>query len=324
MKKIFFSCVLLVMSLQTLAQVTIVDNLRKETSRSIRKDLDTTIWNFKKGGLLSFNVSQGSLSNWAAGGDNFSLAVSSYFNYFLYYKKDRQFWDNNFDVNIGYVQATSLGSRKNDDRFDFLSKYGYKMDTLGKWYLSGLFNFRSQLFDGYTYPGGISVFSSTFLSPAYVILSVGFDYRHNDKFSVFLSPLTSRTIIVTNNNLSKLKSYGVDSGKHSLAQLGAFITFNYNNTFTKNITYKGRLDLFSNYLNNPQNINFFMTNQLSSKISRYFSITYSLDMIYDDNVRLFGEYGKSPGLQIKSLIGVGFLKPLNVKKKNAKVTNWVG
>ena len=87
------------------------------------------------------------------------------------------------------------------------------------------------------------------------------------------------------------------------------------NTFSKNITYKTRVDLFSNYLNKPQNINFFMTNQLSCKISKYFSVTYSLDMIYDDNVRLFGEHGDAPGLQIKSLIGIGFLKPLNVKKR---------
>ena len=315
MKKLVFYCLLLMMGLHAIAQQAVVDNLRKETSRTIKKEADTAKWNWKQGGLLSFNVSQGSLSNWAAGGDNFSLSISSYFNYFFYYKKDRQFWDNNIDVNLGYVQTSSLGSRKNDDRYDFLSKWGYKIDTTGKWYISGLFNFRSQFFDGYTYPDGTSVFSSTFLSPAYLVLSVGFDYKYSDKFSIFLSPLTSRTIIVLNNYLSSLGEYGVDTGKHAVAQLGAFATLNYNNTFSKNITYKTRVDLFSNYLNKPQNINFFMTNQLSCKISKYFSVTYSLDMIYDDNVRLFGEHGDAPGLQIKSLIGIGFLKPLNVKKR---------
>jgi len=218
-------------------------------------------------------------------------------------------------MNIGYVQTTSLGSRKNDDRFDFLSKYGYKMDSVGKWYVSGLFNFRSQFFDGYTYPSGNPVFSSSVLSPAYLILSAGFDYKHSDKFSVFLSPLTSRTVIVMNQFLSDRGEYGVDSGKHTLAQLGAFATINYNNTFKKMLTYKGRVDLFSNYLYHPQNINFFMTNQLACKVTKYFSVTYSLDMIYDDTVDLFGPDGKSPALQVKSLVGISFLKPLNVKKK---------
>ena len=202
MKKIVFCCLMTVSVLNILAQQAVVDKLRGETSRTIKKDADTTIWKWKQGGLLSLSVSQGSLSNWAAGGDNFSLSVSSYFNYFFFYKEGRHSWDNNIDMNIGYVQTTSLGSRKNDDRFDFLSKYGYKMDSVGKWYVSGLFNFRSQFFDGYTYPSGNPVFSSSVLSPAYLILSAGFDYKHSDKFSVFLSPLTSRTVIVMNQFLS--------------------------------------------------------------------------------------------------------------------------
>ena len=131
-----------------IAQNITVTKLRSETARSVRKDNDTTRWNWKQGGLYNFNLSQSSLSNWAAGGDNFNMALGSYFNYFLLFKKPNQNWDNNLDVNLGFVQSTSQGGRKNDDRFDLLSKYGYKMDTVGKWYLSGLFNFRSQFFDG--------------------------------------------------------------------------------------------------------------------------------------------------------------------------------
>jgi len=297
------------------AQDIVVNKLRSETSRTIKKEADTTHWNWKRGGLMSFNLAQGSLSNWAAGGDNFSMTVNGYFNYFFYYKKDRHSWDNNMDVNLGYVQSTSLGSRKNDDRFDFLSKYGYKVDTTGKWYLSTLFNFRSQFFDGYTYSNNIPDFSSSFLSPAYVILSVGFDYKPTDKLSMFISPLTSRSTIITNSVLAQKGIYGIPAGQHSINEIGAFATINYSNVIAKNVTYKGRLDLFSNYASNPQNVDLFMTNLFSFKINRYFSATYSLDMIYDDNIRLFGPNHTSPGLQTKSLIGIGFLKPLNVKKR---------
>lgn len=297
------------------AQDIVVNKLRSETSRTIKKEADTTHWNWKRGGLMSFNLAQGSLSNWAAGGDNFSMTVNGYFNYFFYYKKGRQSWDNNMDVNMGYVQSTSLGSRKNDDRFDFLSKYGYKVDTTGKWYLSTLFNFRSQFFDGYTYANNIPDFSSSFLSPAYVILSVGFDYKPTDKLSMFISPLTSRSTIITNSVLAQKGIYGIPAGQHSINEIGAFATINYSNVIAKNVTYKGRLDLFSNYASNPQNVDLFMTNLFSFKINRYFSATYSLDMIYDDNIRLFGPNHTSPGLQTKSLIGIGFLKPLNVKKR---------
>jgi hypothetical protein len=132
---------------------------------------------------------------------------------------------------------------------------------------------------------------------------------------VFLSPLTSRTVIVASNKLAAKGVYGLDSSKHVLNELGAFVTVNYNNNIAKNVTYKGRVDLFSNYRNNPWNINLFMTNQFSFKINRNFSATYSLDLIYDDNVRIFGPNGNAPGLQTKSLIGVNYLRPLAVKRK---------
>jgi hypothetical protein len=297
------------------AQDVVVSKLRTETSRVIKKEEDSTLWNWKKGGVFNLNLAQGSLSNWAAGGDNFSMTLNAYFNYFVYYKKDRHSWDNNLDINLGYVQTTSAGSRKNDDRFDIISKYGYKMDPKGKWFLSGLFNFRTQFFDGYTYSNNIGSFASTLLSPAYIILSAGFDYKPNDKFSMFISPLTSRTTLVMNKALAAKGSYGVPIGKNALYEVGAFASFNYNNTFSKNIVYKARLDLFSNYLNNPGNVDVFMTNQLTVKVAKNFSATYSLDMIYDDDVRLFGPNKTSPGLQLKSLIGLGYIKSLNVKKR---------
>ncbi len=314
MRKIPLIITALLIVHSVMSQDIAVNRLRNETSRTIKKDADTSRWNWKTGGLISFNLAQGSLSNWAAGGDNFSMTINSYFNYFFFYRKGRQSWDNNVDVNLGFVQSTSLGSRKNDDRFDYLSKYGYKMDTLGKWYLSGLFNFRSQFFDGYTFSNNVGDFSSSFLSPAYLILSVGFDYKPKSSISVFLSPLTSRSTIISNKVLAAKGIYGVPAGHHALNEIGAFATVNYNNTIAKNVTYKGRMDLFSNYQSQPQNVDIFMTNLFSFKINKFFSATYSLDLIYDDNIRLFGASHTSPGLQTKSLIGIGFLKPLTVKK----------
>jgi hypothetical protein len=291
-----------------------LNKMRAETSRNIKKEADTSKWNWKRGGLLSFNISQGSLSNWSAGGDNFSLVANGYFNYYFLNRKNRHTWDNNLDVNLGYVQTTSLGSRKNDDRFDFLSKFGYKIDSVGKVYVSTLFNFRSQFFDGFSFSGGTPSLSSSFLSPAYVILSVGFDYKPSDKFSLFLSPLTSRLTIIAHDSLAKMGLYGVPKGDHSINQIGAFATINYMTPIGMGIGYKGRLDLFSDYANNPQDVDFFMTNLFSFRINKFFSATYNLDMIYDDNVRLFGPNKNSPGLQLKSLIGIGFQRPIAVKK----------
>ncbi|MFZ2783931.1 MAG: DUF3078 domain-containing protein [Sediminibacterium sp.] len=314
--KVLLLMVLLSGGTVLMAQDNVVTALKREANRNIKRDNDTsTTWNWKRGGLMSFNLAQGSLSNWAAGGDNFSLTVNGYFNYFIYYKKNRHGWDNNIDINLGYIQSTSQGSRKNDDRFDYLSKYGYKMDTVGKWFLTALFNFRTQFFDGYTYSNNIGNYTSSLLSPGYFILSAGFDYKPDTKLSVFLSPITSRWIVMANKTLSEKGGYGVPKGAHSYNEIGAFATLNYNTVIAKNINYKGRVDLFSNYQHQPQNVDLFMTNLFSFKINRYFSATYTLDLIYDDDVRLFGPTKDAPGLQSKSLVGIGFLKPINIKRR---------
>ena len=289
------------------AQDETVKELKKASEKNIKKDPNDTIpkiW--RKGGLYGINVSQGSLSNWAAGGDDFSLSLNSVLSLFAFYKKDKHSWDNTFDFNLGYVKTTSLGSRKNDDRIDLLSKYGYALNS--KLNVAGLFNFRSQLFKGYTYDGdGVKTLSSAFLSPAYILVSPGLDYKPNADLSIFVSPITARWTIVKDDTLSARGLYGVDPGKHSNAEFGAFTSINYLKEFNKNITYKGRLDLFSNYRRKPKNVDLYFTNILNIKLSRILSLTWSVDMIYDDDVRLFGKNNNGAALQLKSLVGIGIL-----------------
>lgn len=306
MKKLLALLMICYVSSYAVAQDQTVKGLKTDSERSIKKDpADTTQKVWKKGGQYGLNIAQGSLSNWAAGGDDFSLSVNSVLNLFAFYKKGKHSWDNTLDFNLGYVNTTSLGSRKNDDRLDILSKYGYALGP--KWNVSGLVNFRSQLFDGYTYTETSRTFSSTLLSPAYVLVSPGFDYKPNADLSIFISPLTSRWTIVLDDTLSNRGDYGVEPGKHTRNEIGAFASVNYLKTFNKIITYKGRLDLFSNYKGKAKNVDLYFTNVLNVKLNKILSLTYSLDMIYDDDVRLFGPTEKGARMQLKSMLGAGVL-----------------
>lgn len=305
--KYIYLPILVVQTLTAHSQDEVIRKLKEEAAKKVKieADKDTVPHTWKKGGVINLNLSQASLKNWAAGGDDFAMAFTSYFNYFFLFKQGKQSWDNSIDFNFGYVKTTSLGSRKNDDRFDFLSKYGSAFAP--KWYLSTLFNIRTQFFDGYTYsePGG--EFSSSFLSPANILLSPGVDFKPNNDFSAFASPVTARWIIVANKLLSAKGLYGVTPGENSLFEIGAFASLNYNKGIVNNVSYKARMDLFSNYLRKPKNVDMYMTNYLTFKINRYLSASYNLDLIYDDDVRLFGDNNKSAGLQIKSLSGIGLL-----------------
>ncbi len=113
-------------ALSATAQDTTIKNLQTESGKTIKENLNDTIpKNWRAGGIFSLNLAQGSLSNWAAGGDKFSLSINTFINVYVFYKKNKHSWDNTFDFYLGYVKTTSLGTRKNDDRIDFLSKYSY-------------------------------------------------------------------------------------------------------------------------------------------------------------------------------------------------------
>lgn len=309
MKKIFVAVLALLVNSTLNAQDKTVTKLKDEAGKTIKKnESDTSSKAWKKGGLFSLNLAQGSLSNWAAGGDNFSMSVNLYVNAYAYYKKEKHSWDNNLDFYLGYVNTTSLGSRKNDDRIDLTSKYGYALNS--RLNLSTLFNFRTQFYNGYDYSNNTKKLTSTFMAPAYLLLSIGLDYKPTPDLSIFFSPLSSRWVVVRDNYLSSLGLYGVKAGKKSANEIGAFASINYSKNLNKIVSYKGKLDLFSNYKNKTQNIDIFMTNLFSAKLSKILSATWSLDLIYDDDVKLFGNNKNAPALQLKSLFGVGLMVKL--------------
>ncbi len=310
--KVLFINVCLLITVYAAAQDSTMQILKSEAVRPIPRSAPDTIHrNWIKGGLFNLNIAQGSLKDWAAGGDNFTVTLNLYVNGHAFYKKGKISWDNNIDINLGYLNTTTLGTRKNDDRFDMLSKYGYALNKNVS--LSALFNFRTQFFNGFSYPNDSTrVLTSSGLSPAYILLSPGFDFHPVKNLSIFISPFTSRWIIVGSPTLSKEGAYGVDSGKYASDEIGAFGTISYHTNLGKLVTYNTRLDLFSNYEHNAQDVDVYMTNLFAARLGKVITATWSVDMIYDDDVRIFGPNHDSPHLQLRSLVGLGVLFKLGM------------
>jgi len=302
MKKTTFILGFIAVSFFASAQDKTVKDLQSDAGKTLTKDPNDTIpkvW--KTGGIFTLNVAQGTLSNWVGGGDKFTLSVLGFLNLYAFYKEGRHVWDNNLDLGYGFTKTTSLGERKADDRIDLYSKYGYEIAP--KWYLSGLLNFRTQFAKGYRYSKDslnrdVKTLSSASFAPAYLLLSVGIDYRPVDYFSVFISPLTERLLFVTNDSLSSVGAYGVDPGKKVKSEIGAFLSAKFNKEVAKNIVYTSRLDLFSNYKRNPQNVDLYFTNVLAMKVNRFISANIALDLLYDDDA--------IKKLQVRELFGAGF------------------
>jgi len=302
MKRYTSLIILIIINIGAFSQDPTVTQLKEAADKKIAKDLKDTIpqiW--KMGGLYILNVSQGSLTNWQGGGDKSSFSLVSFLNLFAFYKKEKNEWDNTLDLGYGFINTTSLGTRKSDDRIDLLSKYGYQVSK--HWYAGTLFNFRSQFTDGFEYAkdvNGAEVKTKTsgLLAPAYVLLSLGFNFKPSNSFSIFLSPVTERLILVNNDYLSSKGAYGVKPGKKIKNEIGTFLSAEFNKEIAKNVVYKSRFDAFSNYRNKPQNIDIFWTNILALKVNQYLSANIVLDLLYDDDA-----IGK---LQVRQLLGVGF------------------
>ena len=264
------------------AQDATVKNLQAASSKEI-KSTEKDGW--KRGGTFIFNVNQGTLSNWAAGGEQNTLGINTILNYAVNFRKGKNTWDSYCDLALGFQNATSFNRfRKTDDRIDITTKYGRQLSN--KWYAGLLVNFNSQSLAGYIYGKDTikDVKNSNFLSPGKLLVSPGFDYRPSKDFSLFVSPATVRWVFKNDNDFYTKAAYGVDAFKKSNVEFGAFLTAKYNKPITKWATYSGRLDLFSNYQHNPQNVDVFFTNLLTMKFNSWFATNLSVDIVYDDDV----------------------------------------
>jgi hypothetical protein len=289
-----------------------------DTEKALRSHDADTINGWKTGGVLSITLSQTSLTNWVAGGDN-SFSFNGLFSGFANYKMGKSAWDNSLDVGYGLnKQGKNEGYRKTDDKIEIVSKYGY--EAFKSFYYSALLNFRTQMTPGYNYPDDINKISDLF-APAYLTLALGLDYKPNAYFSTFLAPVSGKFTFVTDQALADLGAFGVKPGEKLKSEIGAYIRAIYTrNDFKsellKNVSFTTKLDLFSNYVDNPQNVDVSWETLIAMKVNKYLSFNFNTHLIYDDNISVpwdknnDGTIGEGESVrskvQFKEIFGAGF------------------
>jgi hypothetical protein len=267
------------------------------------------------------------LTNWAAGGEN-SFALNGMVSMFANYKGTKDAWNNSLDLGYGILkQGKEKGLMKTDDKIDFLSKYG--REFYKNLYYAALLNFKTQMTAGYNYPND-SVVISNLLAPAYLLGALGVDFKPNSYFSLFAAPFTMKMTIVNDQKLADAGAFGVDKatyddagirlkkGKFTRSELGGYVRIIYsrsdfNSELLKNVAFTTKADFFSNYLNNPQNIDVSWETLIAFRVNKYISVNINTVLIYDDDVKIAVDknsddvvdaYG--PRAQFKEILGVGF------------------
>ena len=254
-------------------------------------------------GNLGLKLTQVSLTNWAAGGDN-SVAFDFQGAYQANYKKGKHLWNNRLELAYGLNRTGEDGTKKANDKIYLNSNYGYSIAK--SWYASAFATFQTQFSPGYDYSISKDISVSEFMSHAYLTTGLGFTYEPNKIFTVVLSPASWRGTFVLNDRLSDEGAYGVDPGKHLLSSFGANLKGEVRYEFMKNMTVYSRLDLYSDYLHKPQNIDVNWEVQINMAINKWFSTTLTTNLVYDDDVKIAQKDGtKGPRVQFKEILGVG-------------------
>ena len=287
----------------------------------------TAVKLWKKGGAMAVNFSQVSLTNWASGGQN-SISVNSILNAFANYRKDKIYWDNLLDMGYGVVRQGNNGWQKSDDKIEVNTKFG--RDLHSKWSYMAQLNFRTQFVAGYNYPND-SVQISNFMSPGYILISTGFDYKPNANFSLALAPVAGRVTVVNDQTLADAGAFGVEKaqydangiktvdGKMARYEFGASLTMLHKAEIMKNVSYQNKLQLFTNYLDRPQNVDVNWEMLFNAKINKYLSANLLFNLIYDHDIQIEvrkadgtpklrpdGTAEVGPRAQFKNVFGAGF------------------
>ncbi|MGB3589222.1 MAG: DUF3078 domain-containing protein [Tunicatimonas sp.] len=270
-----------------------------------------TIWTTSTRFGINFNQAAFS-DNWTGGAVN-SVAFSGLFNYLTSYQRGSWSWDNTVDLLYGVINNQGQGIRKSQDRIFLDSKVGY--DISEDWNGYGSLNFLTQFAPGFRYvalPSGREdgVRISNLLAPAFLTLSLGFEYMPNKNFSLRLSPFSPRITIVNDttlyNNLESSMNgtaYGVESREGETIRyewLAFQLLMSWNKSITENIGFQARYLTFTNYeqLSFDQ-IDHRLDLTITAKLTQYINVNFSGIALYD--------FDQTEELQFSQLIGVGIL-----------------
>ena len=275
---------------------------------------------WRSSGIFSLNVGQTSFTNWANGGEN-QININTILHYRLQYSKGKASWENNIEAKYGTLLFADMKTKKTDDKLDYASKFGYQ--ATDKWNYSYYLSFSSQFSAGYKYPND-STMVSDFMAPGYFMAGAGMDYNPIKTVSILINPITYKLTIVNDELLARDGNFGVkkavvDTNGNVLvpasrfrSEPGAFVKIYYQEIFDNGFSVSSKLELFSSFVESPENIDVTWSSFITYRISEYFAATFSLDLLYDDDAIIKQDVNGDgikevvgPRMQSKQTFGVG-------------------
>jgi hypothetical protein len=279
------------------------------TQAQIQTTNDTLVKNHKN--EIGFDLTQNAFLNWNAGGNN---AVSGIIKmlFIRNYQKNNWQWSNELIMRYGLNKQEDREWRKTEDVFNLTSTFGYKKNKTDYWLYSAKFNLRTQFTDGFNYPNTDNPVSR-FFAPAYWFLGIGSEYNNLDRqLNFYLSPLTQKTTLVFDENLSNSGAFGVEKGKKIRNEMGILVTNAWKKEIYTNVIFENRLSLFTDYFNNFGNIDIDWLVGFDLIVNKYVRANIQCNLVYDDDIKGTAlvdgqQIVTGAKIQLKQLLGVGMV-----------------
>jgi Protein of unknown function (DUF3078) len=270
----------------------------------------------------SFILNQASLTNWVKGGESSISGATDITGYADYNNKKLDLLSNDYiRLKYGLIKSGDRPLEKNTDLLETNSKINHK--AFGKFDFSAIMLFKTQISKGFNYPND-SVPVSKFLNPGVFTFGLGLDFKPNKTTSVNFSPLSYKVTFVTDTGKAPLHIdqtlYGIPHGKKSLQEPGASLLITNEFKPVKTVAITNRLQLFTNYIHNPQNIDVDWEMIATVKLNWFTDMRFNTNLIYDDKTKTavvdkhgkpvldeFGNPKKSARIQFKELLGFSFV-----------------
>lgn len=241
------------------------------------------------GGNANFDLSQVAVHQWAQGGES-SISLLSGLELFANYKHNNISWENKARFRYGVIRQgryadNDVDFRANEDRIELNSKYGRK--AFGHYYITIMGDFKSQFAPTYNYEGTERTdVLSKFMNPGYATFALGLDYKPEKNMTFFLSPITSKsTFVLDTAEVDQLK-YGVDSTATARHEMGAIFKATHKMKVWGEIEMENQLELFTNYLDKPQNIDVDWEFKLILPVNDFIRATIATKFMYDHDTKV--------------------------------------
>jgi hypothetical protein len=273
--------------------------------------LKSQFWKYRS--EASFILNQAALSNWVRGGENSISTALDVTGYVDYNNKALKVSSNNFArLKFGYIATGKDGIRKNLDLIETNSKLNHK--AFGKFDFSAILLFKTQIAKGRNYfktdsGKDTSDVVSKFMNPAILTIGFGLDYKPNKTTSINFSPFSYKGTFVTDTGHIDQTKYGIAKNRKSLNEPG--VSFMITNEFKpiETVTIINRLQLFTNYIHNPQNVDIDWEMIATARLNWYTDVRFNTHLIFDDDTRTVNlDKNNKPAL-----------RPDGTEKKTARV-----